>query len=240
MARVRSLTNLEDDVRRVADIRNSVTRHPQADVWRMINESCQTLREYVSDNGHEYYVLKETGTFTPGTAAVQIQPFAGSGVTAFMRALAMDVIVNGRAQNMYEWSYEQRNDYGGSGASNEDKGVPVYWRLQQNDVIVLPTPDAAYAWTFYYIPNHIDMSTGTDEFDGVAGWEEWIVWDCAAKVATRDKNTTLYQLATGERAKVEERIRKTAPKRARGRAGHRKDTRGRRIVSERASRWRWY
>lgn len=233
MARTRTLTLLRDDVRRVADIRNSTTRHPDGDIDRLINQAVQELREIASVNGHGLYTTIAALTTTAGVGAVSI-----ASLTSFLRLLALDVIVDGKARTVDEFSLRERNDSGGLGATafaapDAERGVPRTFRLVRDTIALLPVPDAAYALNLWYLPAHTDMASGSDTFDGQAGWEDYVVWHAAAQIGLRDKNATLVQLANAERAKIEQRIVATAPKRYNATVGRRIDTRGRRRAGRR-------
>lgn len=234
MARTRRFDDLRADVRRLADIKGATARHPEADLKRMVNESCQRFRELVSDNGHEYY-LTDSGSnpLTPGTATVNVP-------VDMIRIYGIEITVDGSVRTLHPFSMAERNDYGGLlGGGADAQGVPAYYRVLGSLVYFMPTPDAAYLGRIWYLKTHTDLVNDADLFDGIAGWEEWIVWDCVCKVAVRDQDDTLYTMASTERAKYEAEIKTNAPKRVRAPL-YRLDTKGRREGDVNRARRGWW
>lgn len=229
MARTRTMTEMVSDLRIAADIVNRVTRHPTTQLERWLNESIQRLREIASDNGHEYYLKQhDTGGITSGAKFAALPD-------DFLRMYGVDVIDGETSWSLEEYSLRERNNYGGTFSGVDERGPPSFYRLlgktatgTENICVFMPRPDRAYSCFFWYLPVWADI-TGVSTFDGVAGWEDWVKWDCCCKVAARDKNDTLYNMAAGERAKLEALIVKTAPRRNRTSGGRRLDTRMARI-----------
>ena len=227
--RVRDFDALVDDIQRLADIRNNDTRHPQADVVRMANESIQRMREIISENGHEYYLTSTSSTIAAGANSISLP-------SGCLRVYGLDMIDQGRQVSLDEWQFAERNDYGGAAGPSATLGRPQAWRAQGDGLALIPPADATYTYVLWYLPALTDYAYGSGAtVDGFAGWEEWVVWDCCCKIAVRDKNDKLYALASSERAKLEQFMTKTAPRRSR-RASHRLDRRGRRRLSA-IERW---
>lgn len=219
MARTRSLSNLLSDVRKRADIERMTDRHPDSDLTRYINESIQALREIVSRAGHEYYLTSTTGTVSSETIALP---------SDFVRMHALFITVSG-----YEYQlepYEQREDpfYRDDPITPWNPGYPASFRVYGSSIHVLPVPTTSYPYRLLYVPTWTDLSGGTDEFDGVAGWEDWVVLDvCCRCILPRDEDPNgSYGMLSAERARVEQRILDTAPKRQRVAPGRRMDVRG--------------
>jgi hypothetical protein len=77
----------------------------------------------------------------------------------------------------------------------------------------------------WYVGVPEDFTLDTDTIDGVAGWENWIVWDVAVQLMVRAE--TDPSAAMAERAKVEKILRASASSRDAGRPKKIQDTRGR-------------
>src|SRR5678810_1497648 len=81
--------------------------------------------------------------------------------------------------------------------------LPSAWcQMQTDQVALLPPPDAEYPVTVWYLPVVADLASDSDEFDGVAGWEEYIVWDVVCRLLNRDQYLEAYQLAARHRDEV--------------------------------------
>ena len=52
---------------------------------------------------------------------------------------------------------------------------------------IIPSADAVYACVIWYLPTPADLVSGSDTFDGIAGFEEWVVNRAAMDCLTRDR-----------------------------------------------------
>jgi hypothetical protein len=219
MARTRTLTNLIADVRYQADIENELRRHPTLTITRLINQSINALRLKISSSGHPYYLAESASANT-------VSGTDDYAVPSDMIALyGVNITVNNRVQSMQDFALVERNDY--SSESYPSTGIPVMYRLHETGYVrFIPTPDSAYAYQFVYLPTATDLSSGTDTFDGIAGWEDWVVYDVAFKIAVRDENEELAGGISALLGKKEQEIMSWAKKRHRGNPAHRQDYRG--------------
>lgn len=217
MSRNRSLTNLLADVRYQADIEGLTTRHTDANLTRLINQSIQAFRLKISTAGHPYYLTESTGTTTAGTSDYALP-------ADFVQLYAVDLTVGTQTISLSEYSIVERNDYSSPVVPGD--GVPVMYRLQASNMRLLPTPDAAYSYKLLYLPVGTDLSGASDNFDGIAGWEDWIVFDVARKVLSRDDDDEQTPKIERLLATCEQHIMAQVAHRSRG-VTHRQDYRGR-------------
>jgi hypothetical protein len=173
----------------------------------------------VSDNGHPAYLKPASGTLTAGLTS----PYAFGTLTLptdLVSLYAFDVTI--AANDIREVDlvpFSERNAYqsrfGGS------LGIPVACFIYNvgtestttvtaGTAALFPAPQQAYAYTLWYLPSWVDISSAnaaTYVFDGVAGWEDWVVQDVVCKVAERDNDMAqTYQIAQIERQRAEDRI----------------------------------
>ena len=75
---------------------------------------------------------------------------------------------------------------------------------------ILPIPNQVWTLSLNYVPACVRADDTTDDvyYDGVSGWEEWIVWDCVAKMLAKQESDPSFAMA--QRASVEVRIRALA------------------------------
>ncbi len=63
--------------------------------------------------------------------------------------------------------------------------LPVYYRLQGQNINFIPAPSSVYSVTIAYYPVYQPLADPSDTFDGINGWEEYGIWkavaDCKAK-----------------------------------------------------------
>jgi hypothetical protein len=243
MARTRALQDLIADVRFAADIEGATARHTDQAIVRSLNQSQQALRQLISDHGIEYYLTSGGGVMTAGDD--RVYPLPGEIVAVY----GVDVLVNEEWRELAPFQMSERNALGGAGA-NAVLGVPTYYRLEGPDLMrVAPAPDSAYAFQIWFLPRPDDLeatfnadgslATSTAVFDGMHGWEDWLVYDTALRISARDAGVNdNYELLTAEHARIQARILSQAKKRVRNGPVRRVDTRGRRQLVEAVNRWR--
>jgi hypothetical protein len=250
VARTRTLQDLVADVRWASDTEPATIRHTDKQIVRALNQSQQAFRLMISEAGHPYYTeLYEESSIAAGASLLTL---ANVDVDPFVAILGMDIDVGGEWREMFPFQLSERNNYQSNTASD---GIPTHYRhrvIQTNDVIVdvMPVADATYPVRLWLLPNGIDfsatytvddaISTSSSIFDGIAGWEDWIVYDTALRITARDANISdNYEVLAAEFARVEQRVMKWSKQRVRNGPGRRLDTRGRREAIELANATRW-
>lgn len=204
MARTATLTVLLAQVRYLGNIQGMTARHSDSDLTRAINQSIQHFREKVSAHGSRNYLLHSTGTLATGATS----PFAFtvldlSALTpAVVRVFGIDITVQGRIVPLEQVDFDSRNDFQDWGTVSLQREPVAYANYQQAKVAILPASNAAYPYTVHYLPVFADLVNGSDVFDGVVGWEEWVVWDVLLKVLQRDEYAAIVAQATAERDRV--------------------------------------
>lgn len=199
MARNRTLANLRADVRFLSDTQGLTVRHVDADLSRAINQSIQRFREMVSANSINHYLTSVTKTTTAG--ATSPYPFQtldlSSETPAVVRVYAVDALIRGNVVPLTPEQFSARADYQGSRGLTGQPAAFANWTTYK--LAILPAPDAVYSLVVWYLPQATDLSADGDTFDGIAGYEEWVVWDVVVKLINRDQFPQLYATATAER-----------------------------------------
>ena len=79
--------------------------------------------------------------------------------------------------------------------------------LPQRRIRIQPTPNQVFQVALSYVPACVRADDTTDEvyYDGVSGWEEWIIWDCVGKMLAKQESDASFAMAS--RNAVELRIR---------------------------------
>lgn len=237
MSRTRTLANLRADVRFQADVEGATARHTDAQLTRLINQSIQAWREIISDAGHHYFLTVTNTVVNAGDTTVT---FPGAG--ALSRIYGVDVEYDGEWRELFPFDLAERNKYE-AGAGGNEQGIPTYYHVDYDStaIRIIPECDGSYNVRFWCLTNHSDLSSDSDTFDGILGWEDWVVFDVAVRIAVRDANVNdNYQFLVAERDKIERRIRDAAKKLQRDKPGRRLPTRERRLELEDANRWHWW
>jgi len=245
MARTRTMAQLVADVRFRSDTEGLTQRHTDAAIGRLINESWQAMREYLVDHGEPAYLKQATGNLTAGVLAGT--SFGALTIpTDAIRVFGIDVLVSGSYVSLEPLPFAARNDATTPGIPRSffvyNVGTELAINVTPGKIALFPAPAAAYAYTLWYLPTWVDIDAVTDPdsvFDGVAGWEQFVLWDCVVKIAARDddmRNT--YAIAVQERELAKQALKAAANSHQRAGAMRRGDTRGRRETSQAREAWR--
>lgn len=201
MARTATLAQLRTDIRNQGDVAGLTTRHPDALIDRRINQSIQRFRERISLEGCQHYLTNTTGLFTAG--ATSPYPFYVLDLTAaapaIVRIYGVDITVGNLTKQLIHVPFQQRTEFSGPVVTGE----PVAWaNFQTASVAIMPAPDSAYAYCAWHLPKLADLSSDSDTFDGVAGWEDCITHDVVVDLILRDQYPVAYQMAQQRRDQV--------------------------------------
>jgi hypothetical protein len=230
VARNRSLAELIADVRHIGDTEGATQRHTDEAIVRHLNQSIQAFRLMISSVS-PYYLRMDTATLTAGNGFFTIPAH-------FVRVYGIDVLLGGtEPRELVPFQFSERNTYRDAWQTT---GPPVYYRERDEDTIdVMPVADITYTLLVWHLPTGSDLADDGDQFDGIAGWEDWIVYDSALRTSTRDAGVNdNFELLTAELGRIQERILKESGKRHVPGTTRRVDTHGRRRKLEWASRWR--
>jgi hypothetical protein len=227
MARTRTLTNLLADIRFLSDTQGLTARHDDTNLTRLLNQSIQRFREKVSTAGINHYLVSATGTLTAGvTAPYQFGVLDMTAVSPnVVRVYGLDIKVDNRWHSCDGVEFTRRNEFQDSTGART--GITVAFANFRTSMLALfPPPAGAYTYVAWYLPVLTDLVNGSDTFDGIAGWEEWPVWDCFIKLINRDQYPQIYEMATRERDSVWADIQKTSARVNRTSYTQRRDTWG--------------
>lgn len=204
MARNATLLQLRTDIAEQADIAGAVgatSRYTPTALTRLVNQSINRFRERLSGEGAAHFLVSATGSLTAG--ATSPYPFGVLDLSALspslVRTYGLDVTVNGVVYSLKHVPFTARADYGGPLAT----GVPQAWaHYQTNKIAILPPASSAYVYVCWYLPALTDLSADGDTFNGVSGWEDYVVWDVVMRLIIKDTYPAAYAIATGERDRI--------------------------------------
>ncbi len=214
MSRTVTLAQLRADIAAQADFTiGSAGRYTSAILNRFINQSIQRFRERLSTEGSTHFLVAASGTLTPGaTSPYQFNVLDLSAVSpSLVRTFGVDVTLQSTSviRSLSHTPFTMRSDYGGP----QMRGEPLAWaHFQTRKIAIMPSPQQAYPYTVWYLPVLDDLVQDSDTFDGVAGWEDYIVWDVVCRMITRDQYQDSYPLASGERDRIWADILRSATK----------------------------
>jgi hypothetical protein len=201
MARNASLGTIRNDVRAQSDGIGNKLRHTDQALDRLINQGIQRFREKISIEGAAHYLVSTTVALAAGaTSPYSFASLSLANVSpGVVRVTGVDITVNGDVFSLLHVPFNARNDYGGPQA----KSQPQAWaQYGTRTLAILPAPDAAYSIVVWYLPILTDLVNDNDTFDGVAGWEDFIVWDVVRRLTVRDRYPEAFGLATAYAAEL--------------------------------------
>ncbi|TXH54800.1 MAG: hypothetical protein E6Q97_10100 [Desulfurellales bacterium] len=238
MARTRTLAQLWASAQLAADMPNT-TFATSAEGYERINYSIARLYgKLVNGAGADYFREARTLTTTANQAYTDIGATGSSLNTlagSFMRLLSLEATIGEYPQDIPELpNWEDRHLFANQAGWTGRPGIS--WRLAgpyytleyaANGARVhwWPTPVAVHTVTAYVIPSAPVLVNASDTFDGINGFEDWVIHDVAIYLKNREESDPSALMA--ERDRIESEIMTTmgrkhaSPKRVR-------DVRGRR------------
>jgi hypothetical protein len=207
VSRLVTLGQLKADVANQVDITGATARHTPTLLTRQINQSITRLRERMSSEGSTVYLQSAYGTLTAGVAS--LFPFGlldlSSSPTMLVKVFGLDVTISSEPRRLTPVPFDERTAYGSS------IGEPVAWsEWGRTHLAVLPAPREAYPYTLWYLPAIAPLVNDADQWDGVAGWEEYVTWDVVCRVLVRDQTGKAYGMAVSARNEVWQDVLRSA------------------------------
>lgn len=193
MPRTRTLAELRNDVATEADIAplTGSSFVTSAHVDRYINQSIRALVDLVLTAGGEQPYESST---TISTVAGQAQYALPAD---FYRLTLASVTIDGISRPMpkADLGWLERTQSTGYPLLLSEQAVG--YRIVGNSIELAPAPDGVYPVALRYVPTLVcrnaggtpiaDLSADDDYFDGRNGWEDYIVYDSAVRVAIREE-----------------------------------------------------
>ena len=110
--------------------------------------------------------------------------------TDFYKLLGIDLYINpSRFITLKPFQFNERGRYqdGSNWAAIVAIQGPRY-HLKNNSIEFNPSPPGSYKMNMYYVPYCPELVADTDTFDGINGWEEYVVVDAAIKMLQKEES----------------------------------------------------
>ena len=120
--------------------------------------------------------------------------------STFYKLRGLFISLGGFVEQLQPFAIQQLDEYQYTGGWIG--GSPIAYHLAGSNIIFKPTPTGAYTITVYFTPAPTRMVADGDTIDGVAGWEEYVVWDAAVRVLVRDERDASIARGEAERLKT--------------------------------------
>ena len=188
-----------DDVRKRADIENATDRFPDAELTEYINQSIARLYVMLERADYTYYRSTTTFSTVSGTATYSLQ----AGPAAEIWTLkSVHVYLNASGSQRIKATRFNPNEHAWLDMAGVwAPGYPVYYKFHGVQFTLSPIPNGVFTVLVEYTPAPARLSSGSETFDGVAGFEEWVILDAAIKC--KQKDSLDPGLLMAEKAEVE-------------------------------------
>jgi hypothetical protein len=188
------LSQVLADIRDQADINGATARHSATLLARLANQSHRHLRRQLSIDGAQHYLTSTSGTL--GTGTTSPYPFYVLDLTqvapSIVQCFGVHVTVQTEVLPLSQVPFTSITDYGGTSS----RGVPQAWAaLNTAKLAILPAAGTAYPYVVWYLPVVADLVNDNDVLAVVEGGDEFIVWDCVARLIMRDQYPQAFAMA---------------------------------------------
>lgn len=155
----------------------------ESELSSYINASIKELYDRLIDAGEFYFVSTQEIDITANQGLYDLN-------SDFYKLLGVDLVVDaqGNGVSLKPFQFEERNAYLYTPSWNVVGLSYLRYMLQGNKLKLLPTPNGGNKIKVWYCPIFSSMSADTDSFDGINGWEEYVVIDAAIKMMIKEES----------------------------------------------------
>lgn len=153
----------------------------------------------ISAYGNDYSVATPVTITTDGTSDTYALPDGTlySGAQAFYKLLGADLQTQGGQiwQTLKPFNFAERNRYAPQGVNSLYRNSAIKYRLTGSNIWFTPLPQAGLAVRLWYIPEPATLTNDTDTFDGISGYEEYVIIDSAIKALQKEESDVSVLMA---------------------------------------------
>lgn len=185
MARTVTLLQLKTQSRLRADKVGSSFIQDTELVGYINNSACELYDLLVGAYGNDYFLKSKAFTTVGGTSDYALP-------TDFYKMTGIDYLIGPQnALTLRPYQFAERNKYRIGTYWNAIIGAagPRY-KINPATISFLPIPDGAYNLEMWYVPACPLLVADIDTFDGINGWEEFIIIDAAIKMLQKEESDT--------------------------------------------------
>lgn len=175
-----TLSAFRDRARQRADMVNSrfVT---DAELNTYINASIDELYDLlIASRGENYYV--KSYSFTTST---NVDTYALPA--DFLKLMGVDYVTSTtQAITLKAFRWQERNRF--REPFYNTRNYNLMYQVRGDNLVFIPTPNGNQLIKLWYVPRAVDLTTDTASFDGINGWEEYVVIDAAIKMRVKEES----------------------------------------------------
>lgn len=198
MASTVTLLSMRNQARQRADMENS-TFVSDSELTGYINSSIKDLYDRLQNAG-EFYNLSSSNISIVGNTDTYSLP------SDFYKLQGVDLVVDalGNGVTLKPFQFSQRNSYLFTPTWNVVGLSYLRYMLQGDSIKFVPMPSGATTAKVWYTKAFTNLSGDADTFDGINGWEEFVIIDAAMKMAIKEESDISALMA--QRQIIEARI----------------------------------
>ena len=112
----------------------------------------------------------------------------------FYKLRGLDRSIDGSGSESSWWSvdnfnFAERNKYNATFTYYSGRVFPlVKYRIFGANLRLIPAAQAPGVYRIWYVPKATTLTNDSDSFDGINGWEEYVVVDCAIKMLQKQED----------------------------------------------------
>lgn len=142
-----------------------------------INASVSELYDLlIATRGENYYINSSLISTVSGVAIYSLP-------SDFLKLMGVDcIIANNQAVDMKEFNWKERN------IPYDSAFINTRYQLRGGSIALMPVPSNVQSIKVWYIPKPATLVVDADSFEGINGWEEYIIIDVAIKMRVKEES----------------------------------------------------
>jgi hypothetical protein len=202
LTQVISLTEMRARVRYRFDLESLTARHPDADVDAEINRSWRKMRMRLANVGVLAVLDGTNAAALPTSAAASGETYAEiDWPTDAVSVHGLDVRLSDYWYPLEQVDFTSRRRFAfqseiGSGWGRDI--TTAAWCVRSlpttattsavaGKIMIMPVPTSGQ-YRLWYLPEWVDITTGSHVFPGQEGWHEWTIFDAGITALRRDND----------------------------------------------------
>lgn len=185
-----TLLQMRTNLRQFANIggQTALLRHPDATLNEYLNRGLASLHRRITEVVPDQRWLSTTTINTVAGTTLYALP------SDFETLLSVETLGNGDRTWIESHNLNERPSL----TSGDYSGRPYTYRLRPGHIELLPSPDAVYNVTLFYVPNAPQLALDASTFDTISRLDEYVIAFAARLVGIKDRNAELIQIADSQ------------------------------------------
>lgn len=173
-----TLTQFRTRTRQRADMENS-NFVSDSELTGYVNKSISELYDLLVSSNSEYFLSSSTTVVASGESTITLP-------ADFYKLRGVDFYLGGRWTDLEQFNFNERN----LDSATNLIGCHVKYRLQGATIKLIPEDNVDGQYRVWYTPLPTELSSDSDSFEGINGWEEYVVVDAAIKCLQKEESST--------------------------------------------------